>query len=351
MKTSLRWLQSLLIANLLSAAIASSALAWWRPSPQPQPPKPPTSPTLSTFTYLARIPSSDHSCEISAQELAGRVQQSSSNVVSAEGRCVARAAFSEKGMTYSIDTLEVTYRSIAPLSFVTEQLPTFEMSINPTVYPTYASCLADLANQSALFQRGTGLSVLTASCNPSGSDFRGYLLKIDGIGKAEKFLHTFKNDSYTSIQENAEWRQIVLDGIARIGGIVAKSNDETIAYYAERSTHFSTTTWMYTPVMDQCQAQLDEVRALLRRMGAKDVTATCHTDPLFKAVMNSAADIPSYWVGSTTYRYQIYNTFEECMAIRADALARDPAAKDWLGSFCVPRASDPTHYELKVYRY
>jgi hypothetical protein len=309
-------------------------------------------PTLYPYNYSVRTPATGISCEEAAQNLAQKVQAAAPQAVHVQGSCLARVSFADNGEHFAMDNLRVSYEATSPLSLNTTQLPNYDFNVL-NLYPKYSDCLNDLAPQTSLYIQATGLSPLAATCIPASDSYSGYTLKIDAAGKPARVLHSMHSLSWARLDENAGWNKQVLDFIAQSGAMIAKAQDNQIAYYAPIEVAVSTLSWLHTETQEQCETQFNEVSSMLKKLGAKNTLVACHA--------NGVADAnykPNYYLDSVNDAYlenyymatygQTFFTYEECMDVRRSILDREPNAKAWLGSFCSLSDYSPDRYILKT---
>jgi hypothetical protein len=304
-------------------------------------------PSAQTYTYNARVPAMGaRSCANAAQDLAERLQALVPSVTNAQGTCVARANFTDHGEQFAVDTLKVTYSSTNyPIALTSIQFPSFEYGAYHT-YPTYRDCLNDLSEQSATFINATGLQILAGTCMPSTDSSSSFILKIDAAGTPARTLHVMHNLASARLDTNANWKTQILNLISKSGGIVAKTDEDMIAYYAAANVEIGSGHWVRANSQEQCQSQVAEVTSMAQKLGANHVVATCNTE-YGHYYLDAAFDASSLPAFTTTY-HDTFFTFEECMAVRQSMLDREPLSKQWLGSFCTTSDYGDDRYLLQV---
>jgi hypothetical protein len=249
--------------------------------------------------------------------------------------------------------LKVTYDTADyPVALTSIQFPSFEFN-ELHAYPNYRDCLNDLVTQSAIFTQATGLSILAGSCAPNADSYSGFVLKIEAAGQPARTIRVMHNLASVRLDSDPEWKAQVLNLISKVGGIVAKSGNDMIAYYAPANVVVDTKHWLRADTMEQCQSQVNEIVSMSAKLGAKNVVATCHADfassDLAKAhyYLDTAVDASLLTAFTSTYHDTFFN-FEECMAVRQSILDREPSAKSWMGSFCTTSDYGDDRYNFQI---
>ncbi|MFL5812290.1 MAG: hypothetical protein ACJ763_01835 [Bdellovibrionia bacterium] len=232
------------------------------------------------------------------------------------------------------------------------QFPSFEFN-ELHAYPNYRDCLNDLATQSAIFTQATGLSILAGSCAPNADSYSGFVLKIEATGQPTRTMHVMHNLASVRLEANAEWKATILNLISKVGGIVAKSGSDMIAYYAPGNVVVDSKHWLRTDTLEQCQSQVNEITSMSAKLGAKNIVATCHADyaPADGArihyYLDTAVDTSLLTAFTNTY-HDTFFSFDECMAVRQSILDREPNAKAWMGSFCTASDFGDDRYNFQI---
>jgi hypothetical protein len=310
-------------------------------------------PSVRTYSYSARVPATGASCTTAAQDLAQKIQAAAPTAKNVQGICVARANFKDHGEQFAVDSLKVTYDSSDfPVALTSIQFPSFEYN-ELHAYPKYRDCLNDLEAQSALFTQATGLSVLAGSCSPNADSYSGFVLKIEAAGKPARTMRVMHNLASVRLDTNSAWKTQVQNLISKVGGIIAKTGNDVIAYYAPSNVTVDSKHWLRTDTAEQCQSQVDEVTSMLHKLGAKNIVAVCNADyaPTDGArihyYLDTAVDTSLLTAFTSTY-HDTFFSFEECMAVRQSILDREPAAKAWFGSFCTASDYGDDRYNFQI---
>lgn len=321
-----------LISLALLAAISNPALAS----------------TLSR-QYLVRVPGGNFSCDQAAQNLAvafARALPTATNIV---GKCASDSTFSEAGKSYHTYTLTVDYSATTLVPFYQAALTRNSMWDITPVYTNYADCLADIAPQSDLFQRATGLPVLAASCALTQTRDMGYSLTLDAIGTPVRYLQQME-DHVAAVGESTEqdpvWKKAIIEDLIADGAMIAKNFGSTTYYYARQAINYSSDVLVSFSQLNLCTSQLDEAKKIIAATGAKNGTIDCNRQGV-SVFMRVRGNFSSQSLGNDYgSRSPLFHDLAECLQNRDQVVSENQA----VAGLCVDTPSDEHFYQVYSFR-
>jgi hypothetical protein len=274
-----------------------------------------------------------------------------------EAKCLGSVELPADGQLFTLFSLELTYRAATALEPYVAVYGSGDHWPEPRdmvgAYATFASCLADLPSQSALFEGQTGLLPVSAACDKSAYPFSGsYVLRISGFGRPERRLRSAEFEFYGI--PGAALRKQALDMLARGGGVVATAWGKDALYYSKAVIPVRLHRISSFEVAAQCEAQLGDLRAILSANGAGSVAADCLplADELLKSRVSMEAVEDSGYLMSSDFGHgsPVYYSFEECMEDRGrDLEVARSRGRAPLGGICHAADLDTGRFIFEIY--
>lgn len=305
------------------------------------------------FEFKVRIPATVSGCVADAQNLATKFSLSAPNIYHAHGRCVASATFVDQGQTFTVDTIVVNYDSNSELKIYTATISESEESIaNPfgsEPYPTYKSCIDDLADQARVFLQATKLQPLALSCEPKNSD---YALVIEAVGTSRQNVYQFVDDA-AQIAHDDQWFAWISNKMQSAGAHITKKSGNSVFYYAKRPINISSHQIVRLYSVEQCEAQRDEAVALYRQLGAENSLAACHTQGLEnqKVGLDILTTIEDTLYSDYGAQSTVYFSFQDCMEDRASIERKAKASGVFpFATFCAADDLNPGKFLVESFQ-
>lgn len=272
-------------------------------------------PPLKTLTYRVRTPVLSKTCENEATDLGSRFAKATQLKVT-KAECLG-VVTSPQDSAIHLNVLVVTYLADAEVQPYAALFgyPGSERSGTPDIYegiyPSYATCIADLPKQAANFERFTGLIAVDASCEAGKASASTFVLTIHGFGKPGARLYTLRGFSEGVVRDKYDQIQaLLLQG----GANIVKEITGSYHYYAAKPVGLYHDRIAFFRVDAECSSQLTEFEAIARKAGANFVIAACPTSPIGSGVfLESMSDSTALILNDYGRNSTDYFSFAECL--------------------------------------
>lgn len=312
------------------------------------------------FSYRIKVPVSDLTCEQEALKLGQRLRELA-KITDPTAHCTGNASITSNGKKYPFYILDLTFtlpkgQIENPIQSTYYGIPTFGQELNnyDGMYLDLNDCLRELPTRTAEFTNLTKKPIFAATCEKALSEFEvSYTLRIDSIGKLEMKLmatHDFGIGKVPSI-----WLESIQKIIEANKGTVVGHTRNYIYFYSPTIIHPSHKSYGEYQE-NECQTQIDNLRAILADKNPLEVTIRCVQYPLRKMKLERLeVMLNGYQFPTTTTVNETYGDLNECLQDRERILARRNQAKEpTTGALCRmtdnfnPDYDDPS-YKLDIY--
>lgn len=312
--------------------------------------------TENLYVYQARVPATPLGCEAESALLGQRFAMATgAEILSTQ--CLGEGHLPADDTSYPMFSLAIRYRAPAPFYPYVASIgkPDLFGSSNATpLYPTFAECLADLGQQTVLFERETGLRLVAATCESNRTFQASYALRLEGysqetMARPKKSLYHFAPQLPASL-EDARIASITALLHAQ-GAVIARQVESHYAYYRSGGVNLRVGRHSRMRV-EECSVQEAHAAAMYRKAGAQNALVWCLPATIGGpeyAEMHVVHDGYTLQSDYGHYTPRAYS-FQECLANRDLALS-DSRLQHMLGGLCSESLMDDGHvYVLELFR-
>jgi hypothetical protein len=320
-------------------------------------------PVLNSYSYWARIPQTSQSCGQEASRLGSRFAKVTQLQVT-DAKCDGVSAVQVNNESVNLYSLEVTYLAQSPIQTYTAMFgqSDIEQSNVPTddqgLFSTASACQAEIAKQSQLFEKQTGLGVLSARCElNTWSPSNSFVLNIEGyLGSAfapAQFLQVanFAQEGKAGIALQDHASNLISSG----GGVIAGTWLNSVYFYAAQTLPLKFF-WFGDFTPSQCAAQLPEAQGIYSNLSTAlkspvSSTVRCIPDGTGNVSLESAYVADPLIMGDFGAQSAPYYSYNDCMANldRTVDAAVAQGTQPPLGALCTSDALNPGQYLVILY--
>lgn len=315
--------------------------------------------SLEHFRYNVRIPGTANSCLQEAQSLATKIAQAQRDAKNIVGTCLATTSFTDNGETFTLYSLLVEYDAAAS-QINNTKLAVDAAAVDPDstiIYPTYRACLNDLPNQVSLFTKSMGLAPIATYCDEGNISGFGFTLTFDSIGKLNAGIYSFIDRAVDYAKGDSSWHNNIVSIFNAAaanpnvpgGANVAIIGKSFILYYASLNVGVSSQSIVQTYSMDECTAQENVAKMMLKNDGANHTYVACHSIDYGRFSLDVIADTYDDLAGDAGAGSPMYYSFAECLANRQ--IMSEKAVDNGLsplGVFC-GTGLQMNRYQIEIY--